>query len=814
MELRIYQYNNYYNRILKRGETLLDYPDEIAKIESVNFNPNDGITTTQVINYSGQAADYSLVIDDNEQIISRWFIIESKRVRDGQYMLSLYRDVLADFKSPILQAPCFIEKASLPISSPLIFNKENMSFNQIKKGEHLLKDDSRSAWITVYLAKEADTSIPTSFSVPQTTSLVDYDLTSLDNYKYYDYSTTAVNSKAFHGNYTSFMWGAKLYYIEHGIFEFYSRGKAIYFDGDGKYKTFLYDSSPEGDPEGFWLEEDTFIDTPKPLAAAQNAALGFTNWISYSYAYTNAHTDSELQDFLQEQGKIIYDGTNHYRIQIKKIPSTITNIPIPINSGYGLQIKEVFKHIPGIMIDQIYGTPCQIIYSCPTYKIQFEQISLPEITLTLPDGRNKCQDTVFEVIQMPVNDLYQRTTSIPVTVEKICIGDIAKRIAARIGLQPDTVIYDIQLLPYCPIDAFETQSWVGPGIEYQNDLPGIIDLTKLSNLRENIDYTWITDSNNNKVSIAFFLSTNSFSKTIYNPVSFMTKATAAIDKKINSECTMCRLVGPNFNGSFQFNKEKIGATNFYNIYGTLKPYNPYLYIAPDFTDSLYGDNYSDNRGLILAGDFSLPRVIDQWLNYQLNNKNYQQIFDRQKQNMEVTQDIQREKEKSQQIFGTVQAGINGGMSGYMISGGNPFAAAAGATVGSVASYSAGLKDIELNERLRAEAIDYTKDNFGYQLENIQALPHILTRIGAFDITNKIFPFLEFYDCTETEKEALRHKLRYNGMSVGVIGRIADYLSPLGEESYIKGQIIRIEDIGEDTHVVNQISNEIYKGVFI
>jgi hypothetical protein len=388
------------------------------------------------------------------------------------------------------------------------------------------------------------------------------------------------------------------------------------------------------------------------------------------------------------------------------------------------------------------------------------------------------------------------------------------RIAARMGLQPDSVIYDIQLLPYCPIDVFESQTWVGPGLEYDEDRPGRIDPDKLAVLREGIDYTWITDSDNNKISIAFFLSTNSFTKTIYSPASFMTKATTAIDKKINNECTMCRLVGPNFNGSFEFNKEKIGATNLYNIYGTLKPYSPYIYIAPDFAGSLYGDNYSDNRGLVLAGDFSLPRAIDQWLNYQLNNKNYQQIFDRQMQNMEVTQGIQREKEKIQLGLGLAQAGISGGMSGYMLSGGNAYMAAAGAAAGGISSYFAGLKDMELNDRLRAEAIDYTRDNFGYQLENIQALPHMLTKIGAFDITNKIFPFLEYYDCTDTEKEALRQKLQYNGMSVGVIGRINDYLSPLGEVSYVKGQIIRLEDIYEDTHVINQISEEIYKGVFI
>jgi hypothetical protein len=37
---------------------------------------------------------------------------------------------------------------------------------------------------------------------------------------------------------------------------------------------------------------------------------------------------------------------------------------------------------------------------------------------------------------------------------------------------------------------------------------------------------------------------------------------------------------------------------------------------------------------------------------------------------------------------------------------------------------------------------------------------------------------------------------------------------MGRPGYFKGQLIRLEDIGDDFHVANTIANELYKGVYI
>lgn len=83
----------------------------------------------------------------------------------------------------------------------------------------------------------------------------------------------------------------------------------------------------------------------------------------------------------------------------------------------------------------------------------------------------------------------------------------------------------------------------------------------------------------------------------------------------------------------------------------------------------------------------------------------------------------------------------------------------------------------------------------------------MTKVSSFNPNNKIFPVLEYYTATQEEKEALRQKLIYNGMTTMAIGYVNNYLQP--ERSYIKGRIVRFADDKEDFHIVNELANEFY-----
>ena len=146
-------FNNYYNRIVKKFDTMEEYQPFVTHTQKeFNFVPNDNVNTQVDLGKNGNPykgdGDYLLVtemqqvlVDDDpnddippqlvwkEVIVSRWFIIESKRDRAGQYTLVLHRDLVADHYDELLNAPMFIEKATLSSNDPMIYNNEGISVN-------------------------------------------------------------------------------------------------------------------------------------------------------------------------------------------------------------------------------------------------------------------------------------------------------------------------------------------------------------------------------------------------------------------------------------------------------------------------------------------------------------------------------------------------------------------------------------------------------------------------------------------------------------------------------------------------------------
>ena len=185
-------YNNYFNRIVKREETIDAYKNAVVdgnivnyyEITNANFNPNDGVTTELIVgkgdlkwednlpfspyqregNYNPDyAIVYAYIPNATEgqppltPIQSRWFVTECERTRHGQYRIALKRDVLADFNEAIMSSPCFVEKGTINSTvNPLLFNAEGMKFNEIKKDELLLKDETKCAWLVGYVKNDID----------------------------------------------------------------------------------------------------------------------------------------------------------------------------------------------------------------------------------------------------------------------------------------------------------------------------------------------------------------------------------------------------------------------------------------------------------------------------------------------------------------------------------------------------------------------------------------------------------------------------------------------------------------------------------
>lgn len=434
------------------------------------------------------------------------------------------------------------------------------------------------------------------------------------------------------------------------------------------------------------------------------------------------------------------------------------------------------------------------------YEINVGSASLPN-TITIPKAARECLDSPYDVFCIPANG-YSITANGTIYTNRTINGTDPESVAGKISkaLTAGGVLYDIQLVPFCPLVADSNWSIASGG-------------ASASNVSSGVDYV-VSDQTGAKA-IIIFCKYSEFSFTI--PVSYGYNLSTALNVKIDSETRRVRLLSPNSGSMFEFTPSKLGlrgATNSItlNVKCTYKPYSPYIHIYPTF-GGLYGTNRTlENRGLICGGDFSLPLLNDAWSSFEIRNKNYMNAFSRQVENMEVQQDYQR----MQQNLGIAGGVISGAGSGALIgAAGGPVGMAVGAVAGGIASAVGGMADYNMSEKLRNEALDYTRDMFGYRMGNIKALPVGLGRVGATVIDSFIFPAFEIYTATNEEVTALTNKIQWNGMSVGRIGTFNDFKSRASASCrYIKCQIIRMADLHEELHTAKAIAEELYKGVYI
>lgn len=771
MTLYFYKYNNYYNRMAKYGgPSLLTYADHGELLETmtgINFNPNDNIITKQILNYrpgpDDKSPDYMIVADGNT-IISRWFVMELVRTRGGQYEATLLRDVISDWYEDIVEAPIFVEKATLIQSDPAIFNHENMTFNQIKKSETLLKDRTGVAWMVGYFTKDAIPEANRTISVSPSDTPIAATYATMEDFPYNN--LVAYPEDAVYRVDIDYTGGAKF---------------CVGWDGNGNLQYPTIGVEPTGTFGISKPADSTIAGINSTFANNVQNALDTESfvWGSGLNNYLGCNTLAYTREFLaaSRNGYVYKIGEKYYRFIAAIEDEEKIKTKISSSSALGNNMSYIVQKASAI-----YNTIAEesVEWTRVAYQGSLTEISVNSIEFTMTENPIQTDDAPYNIFAVPYHRWLRSDPD-----GFYSDPDACRRFVETLQRKlTESNLYDLQLLPYCPIsdDHFlpnggmrENKFPTGGKVSYQDFYAG-----------------------EEYAGTIFYCSSASFSKTISDA---WAAPQTAVETKVSNECDVYRLCSPNYNGQFEFSLAKNGGISHWNVDCTYRPFTPYIHIAPNFS-GLYGKDFDDARGLICGGDFSLAQVGDKWNQYQIQNKNYQVMFDRQVENMEVQHRYQRIQETASAMVGQVQGAAMGGMAGGIW----------GAAAGLVSSTIGGAVDVAMSEGMRQEAIDYTKDQFGAQLGNIRALPYSLTKVSAYNANNKIFPFLEYYTCSDVEKQAFRDKLKYNGMSVGRIGRIVDFLQ--STPSYIKGKLIRCETIADDTHVLNAIAEELNKGVFI
>lgn len=781
-------FNNYYNREYKRLNNLNDYLDYMKySWTNVNFNPGDGITTSIPVNYDGEV-NY-LVLTDNaipgtvgqEVIVSRWFIIESKFTRMGQRVLTLRRDVLVDY-STMATATVFAERGYVPNTSSLIFNSEGNSYNQIKKSEKLIKDESGSAWLVGYLAPNVFDN--GNITIQGSNKEVQYD---------YSFATQDEMNLAFPG---VDLVPTTLYYNFGSLYlKFYSLagGDQPYLwraDYPSDLLTYETASVPAADvtmviPQANLDDAQSFLIDNLLMPSVENIiseklVLDYSNVSRASITKIINNRDVIARVGTPTSGYTYYQltvGTSQTLRQQHDIRNTTA-------SNTFEYLNSIFTQLANTTLS--LGTPDRYtLESTESYfSCYWRNIPVESNTIELKTTAEKVDSSPYYCFAIPYHEAKVIKGNETIVTDQRESLLLARNIATQLG----SFCYDVQLLPYFPL-----QSYI--------DSMGRIDTTTMPdgtvavlNSAEGVARTFL-----------FWITKPNFSFAVPDTIVYSS------EPKIQNETQFCRLNSPNYAASFDFSVAKNKGVDYWQVDCSYKPYQPYIHVAPNWR-GLYGSDFNDARGLICTGDFSIDLMTDKWQEYQIQNKNYNEIFNRQIQSLDLQQSIA----KRQEIFGAVAGSLSGAMSGATtgaLAGGLP-GAIAGGVAGLGISAVGGVMDVIDSQKLRDDARSSQFDMFNYQLGNVKALPNTLTKVSTYNINNKIYPFYEIYEATSEEIGALRQQLNWRGYNLGIIGQLSDFQV---EGKYFKGKLIRLEEVHDvslgDNHLLENYNSELQQGVY-
>lgn len=815
MILYIYQnFNNYFNKQIKRFETLAEYGSPYFTQANVNFKPNDGVNTIATIggntDYDG-SGDYLIVADDANVIKSRWFILDQSINKVGQYAITLRRDLIADFYEPVMNnSTIYLEKGWISnLSNPLLFNDEGFKPNQIKKNETLLMDKSKCKWLIGYVdkkagdTKDADTGVTTntfwngSEMRTEISGNLRYDeaVTSWASWDLYPFVTPANGSKS---------WDSS-----HNI--------EMTMNSFSTTHSFVTKANKNGFVS-FTVERGNANSANEATAKVWGRKIGenYDKFEEYLYKALDADMSQQQERrLLALNGKVIY--SQHEQEYIKISARTTTS--------YGSNTINITGSTPRAqaLLDEILlasnistgsGTVRTYQAKCNYGHITSSAELLPEIELknykwqTNDRGHAHLINEAYDAFAIPIATTETKDLRLwkgDTTEDED--GNITKNWHHIVGKEESAFVvaqhliqkagtggYDLQLVPYCPLE----DSLIA------NDAAGVY--FDVSRLLENFDYSIIRELDDIAKGCIFWLQRNSFTHTLDYTID--NEYTAEDVKKAN-QLDVYRLSSGDYSSQFEFSPVRNRGVSKFEVDCTYKPYAPYIKIAPFWNENgLYGQDWNDTRGLVCSNtNFSISRGGDAWATYERNNLNYQNAWKREIDYMDTMHVYDRWNNIIGSGVGAVGAGIGVGVATTNVW--------AGIGTG-IASAGAGVADILISEHQYQLSRDNQIAARNENLANIKAQPNTLASTGANTINNKIFPILIYYSCTDLERELFNLQLENYGMSVNcIINNLTDYLNPdTTKPTYIKGQLIRLNNTNEDNHLVYEIAQELMRGIYL
>lgn len=813
-----YKFNNYYNRIIKRYDTIAGYGTPMTSQTNCNFVHGDGVNTSFTLNKGTtieDTPDYVVVLDYNNKI-SRWFVTNSFKSRNGQDRLQLRRDLIADFYSDIINySPCLIRKGYVSQNNPLIFQDEGVQYNKIKQEEILIKDESNCSYIVGFIANNTPAQATVSGTVKDYN--YDYNYSTLADFPYKNYVQGAGNNhtqgaKIIYNNnpqnriYYSLKFNARANSEPHtrydceilwkntgvGKPDYYTPtysnqyGKTYYQTGTSNTNVILNCKYGGSTPTPAIMELNYIMD---------NYIYNLYNKISNmptDYAEECFDTDTGTYAALQQYvGKKIKIGATVYNVSLASEDETNTTV---IYNAYNPTIRDAFQDI----IDYINTnrpTQSEMSYSIWTmnyynnaYRYQPSDLKVMAKTIKYYLVLSEASSNITTELDSPSNRTHLDTQPYDMfmlinesnisykvgTDTYVSNHEVNMNIAQALSQVTGSGAYDIQIVPFNPMRG---TILADGSLNFYN-----YDVHPIKNSANTVIGHYVLC---NSSDLKFTLEKNDLK---FNPT----------DYKKDYNLKQYRLCSPNQETAFDFSPAMNGGINTWEISCNYRPYASYIKVQPTW-NWLYGiaeyNNKTDFRGLVYNSSLCVTQLSDAYATYVSNNKNYQQLFDNQINTLTKTHNIQ---------LNAMEETL--GWRSYT-----------GMPISSIARVIGGSKDIEMQRELNNVALGKMQTDFNYQMDNIKSMPHTIKKLTAINEDTRIFPYIEVYSCSVTEEQSFDYKIQYTGMTVMTTGKINDYIQA-GVETFVQADLIRL-DISRSEETANnqiavEIASELEKGIYL
>ena len=490
MQLLLLHYNNYFNRIIKKEDTVAKYMNADAHYRvasNINFNPGDGVNTSLILGlgqngnlFDVEEFDYLVayeVVDNITKIDSRWFILEQDRKRSGQYELTLKRDVIADNYNDVVDSPIYLEKGFInDVNDPLLYNSESMNLNQIKQLEIPLKDETQSGWVVGYIPSDAFPKVEPAYdrvekkvTIPMS---ADITVNGLSSWNYWDYCSANPNYKFMADNAGKRKVTVKI----RSQRVWASSGRTARCDMVTANYAFYPNSSDSGtysqvnsgfieNSSGSWNFPQWYQDYG-PVTFSQGTINSSICGKIFDPVRNNSAFNTALNAILGNgisigdtsalrklQDKIILDSSTNTYYRISVI-TTSASSPITVTSSTAggpaalTALKNAMYYPNGVggSLQGEYAT-FTASNSSTSYAVQLTNVGV-SLYVDLNSDRAHLNDAPYDMFCIPFSDtLKLKYGDTQFTCSKNVALSMATEIAKDLGTKS---VYDVQLLPYCP----------------------------------------------------------------------------------------------------------------------------------------------------------------------------------------------------------------------------------------------------------------------------------------------------------------------------------------------------------------------------